>query len=264
MSPGGGGVKRVLEFGGAGSAPPPPRAAGGPGWGSDELSSTPAPEVPPQDSGLKTQDPLPNAQCLVPSALPPDPESLINHLLNTLARQSPDTALTSLHACFAKDATLNGDPVPSDPDDFLDDIDDDTRDALTDLSFATYTRAHHSPDTRTYHLHLAKKHTTHHATVTLHPGGTTLRAVSRESAGGAGVLPADPSRLREQPNGRAGILPDSGARDSPPSDPSRLHEQPTSRAHARASDPSRLHEQPSIVPWRIHTFTIEPPNNGFR
>jgi hypothetical protein len=84
------------------------------------------------------------------SALREKPQTLVNHALFCLKVERPDAALASLHACFAQGATFNADPVPSDTDDFLDDLDDDMRAVLTEHTEAIRTEpTSDEPDTYT-------------------------------------------------------------------------------------------------------------------
>ncbi len=128
-------------------------------------TATGLPPIPGTTGGSPTSAPHPH----IP-ALPADPEPLAKRTLRALAINddpAPDTGLATLHEAFAPGATLNDEPVADDLDDFLDDLDDDTRDALTgyfqhiidppkqtDDTYDQRIALYHKGRCHTAHLHL--------------------------------------------------------------------------------------------------------------
>ena len=81
------------------------------------------PRAVPSDSDLHPSKP----QASKPP-LPPNPIPLLDHLLATRTDDDPDPH--TLHAACHPDATINDEPIPPDPDDLYEDIDDDAADFL--------------------------------------------------------------------------------------------------------------------------------------
>jgi hypothetical protein len=190
------------------------------------LRATGAPRAPRReptpDSDLKTQG---SRLKTPPPSLPSTPDALVSHVLRTLEdTDDPDAALTTLHAAFAPGATINDEPVPSDPDDFLDDLDDDLRETLT--THAQYLIKESSTEADVHHVGATFYYPdTRWARVDLH-----LRPI-----GGAGILPAD---------GGVGVSP------------------ATIRT-TRDSNASQPNESPATI-WRIHKLEVELHQPGFR